>query len=160
MTRRTIIFAHMYVPTGQQIRRFVAVATEAGLVDEHGEIEPDRLLAGWRTGDINTFDAGETIADAVGTEAAGLRRSIERLQLLNSNDRADLQHLAVEASYRAIAFSALPEVPDRSSPLNESLVIRAKTPALHGIEGLGRVKAEDLRIAKTADATAGHGGAE
>src|SRR5450631_259169 len=160
MTRRAIIFAHMYVSTGEQIRRFVAVATEASFVDEHGEIEPDRLLAGWRTGDINTFDVGEIIANAFGTAAARSRRVTERLQLLNSNDRADLQHLAVEASYRAIAFRALPEIPDRSSPLNESLVIRAKTAALHGIEGLGRVKAEDLRIAKTADATAGHGGAE
>ena len=160
MTRRPIIFAHMYVPAGQQIRRFVAVATEASLVDEHGEIEPDRLLAGWRTGDINTFDVGEIIANAFGTEAARLRRSIERLQLLNSNDRADLQHLAVEASYRAIAFRALPEIPDRSSPLDQTLVIRAKTAALHSIESLGRVKAEDLCITETADATPAHGGAE
>src|SRR5262249_9106932 len=153
MASRTVILAHMQTPTRQQVRCVVAIAPEELGVNDHGEVEPDRFLAGGRTGDADTVNVCKTISDAFGTPAPRCCRQIEFFQLLNPDDRANLHHLAVEARDRTVvAAGALPEIPDRSGLLHQVLVIRANAPTLHRVERLSRIKTKDLRIAETADA--------
>src|SRR5262249_53752289 len=85
---------------------------------------------------------------------------LKGLELFDTNQSADLQHLAVEAGQRAISVRGLAEIANLLGALDQIGVVGAKAATLHGVEGFRRVEREDLCVAKAADGFAANGGAE
>src|SRR5262245_13837998 len=151
MTRRTVVLAYIEVQQCQTSGHLVAVAAEFPRVNHHREIEPDGILSRRRTGDVHTRDGSKALSHAGSGATTNGGRSLKSLELFDTNQRANLQHLAVEAGQCAMSVRNLAEIANRLRALDQIGVVGAEAATLHRVEGLRRVEREDLGVAEAAD---------